>query len=206
MPLPTPSSFLLLHGWENERPPGHWQRWLATELTARGHDVRYPQLPDPHEPDPEAWRATIRANLSTLTEGPVTVLAHSLGTVAWLALQAGDAPVEVDRVALVGPPALGLVAQEPAMHAFAPESRIGPAGHGPLRLGARSEAVVVAGDDDPWLPLGVVDTWRPLVDVPLHVVPGGGHLTPESGYGEWPAVLAWALGATGGEAFGEAVA
>jgi len=202
MDLPTPSSFLLLHGWENERPPGHWQRWLATELTRLGHDVRYPQLPSPHEPDPAAWEATIRADLATLTEGPVTVLAHSLGTVAWLALQAGDAPVAVDRVALVGPPDLALVAQEPAMHAFVPEARIGPAGGGPLRHGARVEAVVVAGDDDPWLPRGVADTWRPLLDVPLHVVPGGGHLTPESGYGPWPAVLEWALGAPAARALG----
>ena len=46
-PTPTPpAAYLILHGWQNHRPEGHWQRWLAGELEARGHVVRYPQLPD----------------------------------------------------------------------------------------------------------------------------------------------------------------
>ena len=40
---------LILHGWQNRRPEGHWQRWLAEELEAGGVVVRYPQLPEPDE-------------------------------------------------------------------------------------------------------------------------------------------------------------
>jgi len=37
---------LLLHGWQNHRPAGHWQHQLADDLTADGVDVSYPALPD----------------------------------------------------------------------------------------------------------------------------------------------------------------
>ncbi|MGH1550815.1 hypothetical protein ACRAWB_17190 [Leifsonia poae] len=39
-------AFLILHGWDNFRPPGHWQRELATALEQRDERVVYPQLPD----------------------------------------------------------------------------------------------------------------------------------------------------------------
>ncbi|MGH3494745.1 MAG: hypothetical protein ACRDQ1_16130 [Sciscionella sp.] len=43
----TPRRFLLLHGYGNHPPVGHWQ-WLLTEqLCRRGEQLRYPQLPDP---------------------------------------------------------------------------------------------------------------------------------------------------------------
>ncbi|WP_209560197.1 alpha/beta hydrolase [Frigoribacterium sp. PvP032] len=71
-----------------------------------------------------------------------------------------------------------------------------------LGTGAVGDAVVVAGDDDPWLPLGLGDTWRGRLDARQVVVRGGGHLTPDSGYGPWPAMTAWALGQRGEVALG----
>ena len=43
-------SFLILHGVENQRPPGHWQYDLAQRLREQGEQVFYPQLPDPDPP------------------------------------------------------------------------------------------------------------------------------------------------------------
>lgn len=199
-PLSTPpTAYLILHGWQNHRPEGHWQRWLAGQLEARGHVVRYPQLPDADEPTPAAWDAAVRRELDGLPEDvPLTVLCHSLSCLLWLRLQAGDAPPRADRVALVAPPSPELIAGQP-IHAFVAGDlydgrRLSP--------GGSAEAVVVAGDDDEWLPLGPVDTWEARVDAPVVVVPRGGHLTSDSGYGEWPAVLAWALGVPAAEAFG----
>lgn len=39
IPPSTARSFLILHGWQNHRPEGHWQRGLADALAARGHHV-----------------------------------------------------------------------------------------------------------------------------------------------------------------------
>ena len=46
----TDRAFLILHGWQNHRPPAHWQFWLAERLRQRGELVLYPQLPAPDEP------------------------------------------------------------------------------------------------------------------------------------------------------------
>ncbi|ROQ39463.1 hypothetical protein EDF46_1095 [Frondihabitans sp. PhB188] len=192
MDVPTPSSFLILHGYENHRPPGHWQRYLAEELTVRGHDVRYPQLPDPDAPDEAAWLEVALANLATLTEGPVTVVAHSASAVMWLrACSRADAEgIEVPRVArvaVVSPPEADVMLAIPAVAAFAWR----PTGE-PLDLRA-DEALVVIGGGDEFAPHGAAGI-APHVAAPVVEVPGAGHITPSSGYGEWPAMLDWCLG------------
>ncbi|MFM9445466.1 RBBP9/YdeN family alpha/beta hydrolase [Streptomyces acidiscabies] len=58
------SSFLILHGWQNHRPEGHWQHWLAARLTDLGHEVVYPQLPDPDNPELDVWLAEFERHLT----------------------------------------------------------------------------------------------------------------------------------------------
>jgi len=202
--------FLLLHGWQNRRPAGHWQHLLADELRGHGHEVRYPQLPSPDEPDPAAWEAAVRSEHAALGPGPVTVVCHSLSTLLWLRIQAGARPLAVDRVALVSPPSPELIAGQDAVHAFV-DGGAAAGAESPdallfdgrlLGTGALGDAVVVAGDDDPWLPLGLGDTWRGRLEARQVVVHGGGHLTPDSGFGHWPAMTAWALGQRGEVALG----
>jgi predicted alpha/beta hydrolase family esterase len=209
----TSSTFLLLHGWQNRRPADHWQHLLADELVDRGLTVSYPQLPSPDEPDRAAWEAVVRSEHAALGPGPVTVVCHSLSTLLWLRIQAGPEPLAADRVALVSPPSPELIAGQDAVHAFV-DGGDGLGGVGPdspeallfdgrlLSAGAAGDSVVVAGDDDPWLPLGLGDTWRGRLEARQVVVGGGGHLTPDSGYGRWPAMTAWALGQRGEAALG----
>lgn len=194
MPIPTPSSFLLLHGYENHRPPGHWQRWLSLELTARGHDVRYPQLPDPEHPDFERWRAVALANLATLTEGTITVIAHSASTMLWLHEQTTGSAPEVDRVALVSPVSADFLESVPALSAFAwrPAERDDKDPSARQSVGA-SDAIVVAGDDDPYRP-EPLGTLADGLDARQIVLPGAGHVVPATGFGPWPEMLAWCLG------------
>lgn len=214
--------FLLLHGWQNRRPADHWQHLLADELRGRGLAVRYPQLPSPDEPDLAEWEAAVRSEHAALGPGPVTVVCHSLSTLLWLRIQAGARPLAADRVALVSPPSPELIAGQDAVHAFvdggaALGTASGEAGGQAacaesrdtllfdgrlLGTGAVGDSVVVAGDDDPWLPLGLGDTWRGRLDARQVVVRGGGHLTPDSGFGAWPAMTAWALGQRGEVALG----
>ena len=59
-----------------------------------------------------------------------------------------------------------------------------------VRRGADG-TVLVAGDDDPYLPEGIAAAYGLPLKIATTVVPGGGHINLESGFGEWPAVADW---------------
>jgi predicted alpha/beta hydrolase family esterase len=186
---------LLLHGWQNRRPVGHWQRWLTEQLAARGHVVHYPQLPQPDDPDLDTWLATVREQLAALRGVQVTervLICHSLACALWLHLVAessgpdpGPDPI-VDRVLLVAPPSPKVVGDNREIAAFVPPSTTSAA----LAAAAPGGTRMVGAADDPYCPEGAEAAYGAL-GVDIDVLPGGGHLDLEAGYGDWPSVLAW---------------
>lgn len=187
---------LILHGWQNHRPEGHWQRWLAGELTARGHDVRYPQLPDADAPTRADWLAALDAELAGTNPADLTVVAHSLGCSLWLAhalarAEAGlGAPVAA-RVVLVAPPSEGFLAGIPEIAEFAAgasddatRERVGAA----LAAATTAAPLVVQSDDDPCSPAGTLGLADAL-GLERITVAGAGHFTIEEGFGPLPVVL-----------------
>ena len=59
---------LIIHGWGNERPVGHWHRLLAKDLRRQGHIVAYPQLPETELPSRDKWLAVLKVELDMLHE------------------------------------------------------------------------------------------------------------------------------------------
>jgi len=170
-------SFLILHGWQGNSP-GHWQTWLAPRLRAAGETVAYPQLPDPDRPRPEAWLAALEAELERLPGEPVA-LCHSLACLLWLHLAAArPAP---GRALLVAPPSAGAGIEE--LEPFFPL---------PASPALASGSRLVCADDDPYCPEGAANVYAAL-GLPVDLVPGGGHLNTDAGYGPWPQVQAWCL-------------
>ncbi|MEV5607201.1 alpha/beta hydrolase [Streptomyces sp. NPDC052225] len=173
-------SFLLVHGWQNRRPEGHWQRWLAGELSAR-HDVAYPQFPEPDLPELDVWVRELERWLAS--DAPRVVVCHSLGCLLWLhAVARGVVGPGVERVLLVAPPSASFVASHPEIAGFAPP---------PLAVGQVTGARIVAGDDDPCCPEGALAAYGRPLGIGTDVVGGAGHLSIDDGYGAWPSVLAW---------------
>lgn len=174
-------AFLILHGWENFRPPGHWQRELAESLAADGERVVYPQLPDADEPTVDGWRAAAAEALDEAARdgARVVVVCHSLACLLWLGARPGETPVE--RILLVAPPSPRVIAGIPAIAPFA---------HLPFSRPA-ADTRIVASDDDPYCPEGAAAALGDPLGIPVTVIPGGGHLEPTAGYGAWPSVLAW---------------
>jgi hypothetical protein len=191
--------FLILHGYENHRPIGHWQRWLADELESRGHVVLYPQLPAPDAPVLERWRRETLRELAALRAevgagGTVAVVAHSASAMLWLNEQQSGTRPQVDRVALVSPPEADVVAGIPPVAAFAWRPAGSGADQDPARLALGApEAIVVVGGGDEFAPHGA-EAVAPFVEARVVEVPGAGHITPTTGYGPWPEMLDWCEG------------
>jgi predicted alpha/beta hydrolase family esterase len=178
--------FLVLHGWQNRRPRGHWHWQLTEALRASGEHVLYPQFPSPDEPSLAAWTDLLRAELAQLGSGERVVVAHSLGVSLWLSAAGTLTPDErVDRVLLVAPPAPEVLSRYPEVEEFA---RI------PLDAAALAHAAastrLAASDNDPYWPGGAAPVFAGL-GVDVDVLPGAAHLDMDAGYGRWPAVESW---------------
>ncbi|MFF1283506.1 RBBP9/YdeN family alpha/beta hydrolase [Streptomyces sp. NPDC058299] len=186
----TPRSYLILHGWQNHRPPAHWQHWLADRLTALGHRVLYPALPDPDDPGLDVWLGELARHLEDLDgTGERVVLAHSASALLWLHAAARGMKQlrHADRVLLVAPPSGSVTARHPEIAEFTPPG-LGFTLPGPARL--------VAGDDDPYCPEGAGHLFAGPLGIPADILPGAAHLDLDAGYGPWPAVLDWCVDAT----------
>lgn len=181
-----PARFLILHGWQNRRPQQHWQWQTVEALRQGGSHVLYPQLPDPDQPSLETWSDVVRAELAQLGTGERVVIAHSLAVSLWLNLaQQLLSEEHVDRVLLVSPPSPTVLRGYPEVAAFAE-----------VPLDARAVNAVatstrlVHSDNDPFCPEGAQLAFGSL-GLDADIIPGGQHLTPDAGYGAWPAMLAW---------------
>lgn len=184
----TTRGFLILHGWQNRRPAGHWEHWLAGELGRLGHQVLYPQLPEPDLPVLEDWLAELRRQSDELRGTERVVVCHSLSCLLWLHAVARDAEeVKVDRVLLVAPPSASVAGGRPEIAAFVPPELA------PGLLMAAGAPRLVGSDADPYCPEGIVDEYARPLDAPVDVIEGGAHLNLDAGYGSWPSVLAWCL-------------
>lgn len=183
--------YLLIHGLENHRPDGHWMRYLAARLRKQGQYVAYPQLPNPDAPVASQWLEVLDTEIDLMQEAgndSMVVIAHSLGCVAWLKYIATHVPrLNIERVLLVAP-------ADPKLLIAAPTFQ--DALSGDLKSLVKShaeEVLVLAGNEDPWLPDGVINTFgKPLGLSPI-IWEGAGHISVDDGFGVWDGVVYWAL-------------
>jgi uncharacterized protein len=165
--------------------PGHWQTLLEEHLAAAGRSTRRPDFADLDNPDLAQWLDALRAALADLPADGYDVVAHSLGAILWLhhVADPGDSP-RAARVLLVAPPSPRTAIPEIASF-FPPPMDVDT-----VRRGADG-TVLVAGDDDPYLPEGIAAAYGLPLKIATTVVPGGGHMNVDAGFGEWAAVTDW---------------
>ena len=183
---------LIHHGWTNVRPEGHWARLTAAGLREKGHQVWYPQFPDPDTPDATKWQALLKQESDMMDElalGEKIAICHSLGTTNWLLGAMNDIYKKpFDRVLLVAPP-------DPQVLATSDDI-----GTSPLNLADPQLAIaahkwaknltVIASDDDQWLPRGV-GIYEPALKVKPLIFEGAGHFSLDQGWGPWPGLSNW---------------
>jgi predicted alpha/beta hydrolase family esterase len=183
---------LLHHGWTNKRPEGHWLRLTAAELRTKGHQIWFPQFPEPDRPNPEDWQTIIRQEAQMMDEvqcGEKIAIAHSLGCLNWMVAAIADRFIEpFDRVLFVAPPdpiktneADGIEGEP--MDLQNPE--LLPA----IRRHAKG-FTIVASDADRWLPRGI-KIYEEALGQSAIILHGAGHFSLDDGWGPWQGLLNW---------------
>ena len=186
------SRVLLLHGWTNRRPEGHWMRLTAANLRNHGHQVWYPQFPSPDTPNPADWQDLLRQESNMMDEvdgGEKIVIAHSLGTINWLYGALSDLfNKPFDRTLLVAIPDPSMTLQAPGIEGE-PMNFSNPALAPQLRKWGKN-VLAVASDKDRWQPNGI--GFYENLGIETVTMPGAGHFSLDDGWGEWSGLSKWA--------------
>lgn len=185
-------TFLILHGWGSPKP-AHWQEHLATQLSEAGATIHYPKMPDPTAPSLSAWLERLEIELQAVAPGALlTVLAHSLGAVTWMHYAPSATGPIAERVLLVAPPYvmpdIPPIDAPPGVADFFP-----PPMNAEAIARVCRETVLIASDTDDYATFEQTKAYADRLQVPIHLLPGAGHISPYYGYGPWPWVLEWCL-------------
>ncbi|MEV7602034.1 alpha/beta hydrolase [Kitasatospora sp. NPDC089797] len=169
------TTYLVLPGYQNSGPE-HWQtRWEAAEPAA----FRRVRQADWDHPEQDDWVARVDAAVAAAAaEGPVVLVAHSLGCVTaarWVAGAPAGRTAAVRGALLVAPADVD-TAEVPELTGFRPVALE------PFPF----PTVVVSSTDDPWVTperaRAFARAWGAR-----YVEPGAyGHLNSDSGLGDWP--------------------
>ena len=185
------------HGYTNTRPEGHWQRYLATELRAAGHQVFYPQFPNPESPDASAWQLLLAAETALAADlatgyfgadaGELIYVGHSLGSVNWLlAANHQTLPARFDRVLLVAPADPAMLGRIPGFDLDLADPEL------PARVTeATANLTLIGSDSDPWSPNGIERTFADPLGLVAKILPGAKHFSKDDGFGRWQGVIDW---------------
>lgn len=183
---------LLLHGWTNRRPEGHWMRLTAANLRNQGHQVWYPQFPNPDTPNPPEWQDLLRQESNMMDEiegGEKIVIAHSLGTINWLYGAMTDLfKKPFDRALLVAIPDPVKTSDTSGIEGEALDFG-NPALGSQIQKWSR-QVLAVASDQDRWQPSGI-DFYQPL-GIETMEIKGAGHFSLDDGWGAWSGLSKWA--------------
>lgn len=175
---------IVLHGARGG-PDTNWFPWLHDALAADGIEVLRPRFPTPEGQSLQAWLHAYDRALAPLPPAPSMLVGHSLGVaMALRVVERASAPFQGLFLAAGFTGALGLPDYDGINQSFFAE----PFDWAGIRARKGSACRCFAADDDPYVPLPRSQEIADRLDIPLEVVPGGGHLNSESGFDTFPAL------------------
>jgi predicted alpha/beta hydrolase family esterase len=167
-------------------------RLTAASLRNQGHQVWYPQFPNPEKPNPADWQDLLRQESNMMDEvdgGEKIVIAHSLGTINWIygaLTDLFDKPF--DRALLVAVPDPVMTAETSGIEGE-PMDFANPAIAPAINKWAKN-ITAVASDKDRWQPNGIEFYQQLAIDTVEF--PGAGHFSLDDGWGHWSGLSKWA--------------
>lgn len=166
-------------------PQENWFPWLADKVRSMGHRALVPMLPTPRNQSLESWRTAFESQVGTLTPNMILV-GHSLGPAFIFHL------LQASRNAVTA--------------TFLVSAFVGQLGNDEFDRLNKSffvsdfdwtsikrnggKVYFYHGDDDPYVALDSCRAIARMLDAPLKVIPGGGHLNTAAGFGQFEMLLA----------------
>ena len=171
------ASIIIVPGWRDSGP-GHWQSLWADQLPGA---VRVKQ-DDWITPSRKAWVATIGQTILA-QDGPVVIVAHSLGCIATTHLPP-EAAEKIQGALLVAP-------ADPERRGILAD--FAPVPYQPLPY----RSIIVASSNDPFCPVRTAGAYARAWGSEFVRLQMAGHINIESGFGAWPLGLALLQSLTG---------
>lgn len=174
---------IVIHGTGGS-PAGNWFPWLCEALAKQQIETLVPALPTPDGQSLAAWGSEFDRVVGDVSADDV-LIGHSIGS-AFVCRLLERQRVHCKLVVLVSPFArqLGLADFDPLNRSFVEA----PFDWDIIRSNSANR-VVIHGDDDPYVPLLFAKEVAGALCSELIVIPSGGHLNSESGYGPFPLLL-----------------
>lgn len=174
---------VIIHGTYG-KPDSNWFPWLKEELSFIGLDAKVPAFPSHQYQNISTWRQTFKEQVGSLHEHMILV-GHSLGAGFMLnLLEESSSPVAASFFLAGFTGKLGLPDYDPQNESFVCR----PFDWEKIRHNA-GRVFVLNADNDPYVPLSRGEELARNLQVPLTLIPGGGHLNSESGYTTFPMVF-----------------
>ncbi|EKD32897.1 MAG: hypothetical protein ACD_76C00121G0005 [uncultured bacterium] len=107
--------FILIHGYKSS-PEKNFFPWLISELRSRGHEVIAPTLPDPENPQIDAWLELLKQETRFLKNDTV-IYGHSIGAAAALRFLEMSEAASTPRACVLSSPPL-MVRKPESLQAF----------------------------------------------------------------------------------------
>lgn len=168
--LTAPPTAVIVPGWRDSGP-GHWQT-LWTDTLPRVRRVVQDNWVSPLR---SAWVARLQETIEAV-DGPVVLVAHSLGCIAVAHLPA-EVLHRVQAALLVAP-------ADPERRGVLAD--FAPVPYQPLPY----RSVVVASANDPFCPVRLAAAYARAWGSDFLRLNAAGHINVESGHGDWPLGLA----------------
>lgn len=172
---------LILHGIQGYAGI-HWEKWLNNSLTAQGHKVLMPNLPNAEHPDRSEWLQTAKGVIADCDLSDLVIVGHSLGVVTALDF-IEQAPASVKAVISVSGFSKDYNAELNSY--FLREKEIN---FEKVRKNLK-KAVVIYGDNDPYVPQEILILLADKLNVKPIVIKNGGHLNTDAGFSTFPELL-----------------
>lgn len=158
---------ILIPGYKATPQSGFFP-WLRDELRRCGHDVEVANLPDPENPDRDAWTQALLDQVGSVDDQTV-ILGHSLGGATALRfLEAVEARTTPHALFLVSTP--WMINDERFRGFFMTELDY------EILMWKASKTIVVHAKDDPVIPFAHAEKYAAVLHARLMPLETGGHL------------------------------
>lgn len=167
---------LILHGWGGSDYP-HWQSKVSSKIAQDYGCVSFLPFSAKDNPNKDIWLKELQEELEAFK--PTVVICHSIANILWFHLCNSGFKIDLVKLFLVAIPSMKCDIKE--LSSFYPCTL-------PKNLLAKS-VELISSDNDPYISYDEVLELKNELNVALHIVPNGGHINVDSGFGEFEYLL-----------------